>query len=162
MTDIQMVDVPRDGATVGSTLTHSRGEWALGPLVVSPPTQFSLRGAPANRISERPGNDQHNPSIDCYSRVKELLNYLYSTKGMTLVLGGKSISVPHFDTFRDAGAEEINHNELAQLITGNYGLHFYSYASWMTDRTYIAHLGMSANGPVDWSSRLLKVATSPS
>ncbi|NJR41756.1 MAG: hypothetical protein HC767_02915, partial [Akkermansiaceae bacterium] len=102
----------------------------------------------------------HNPSIDCYSRAEELLNYLYSTKGMTLVLGGKTISVPHFNTLRDAGAKEINHNEFAQRITGNYGLHFYSDASWKTDHTYIAHLGMFANGPVDWSSRLLKVAAS--
>eukprot|EP00965_Chrysotila_dentata_P025262 839310-Pleurochrysis_carterae.AAC.1 len=48
----------------------------------------------------------HNPSIDCYSRAEELLNYLYSTKGMTLILGGKTISVPHFDTLRDAGARK--------------------------------------------------------
>eukprot|EP00965_Chrysotila_dentata_P121542 4018134-Pleurochrysis_carterae.AAC.1 len=46
----------------------------------------------------------HKPSIDCYSRAEELLNYLYSTKGMALVLGG------NFDTLRDAGAKEINHN----------------------------------------------------
>eukprot|EP00965_Chrysotila_dentata_P123059 4067608-Pleurochrysis_carterae.AAC.1 len=52
----------------------------------------------------------HNPSIDCFSRAEELLNCLYSTKGMTLVLGGKTISEPHFDTLRDAGAKEINHN----------------------------------------------------
>eukprot|EP00965_Chrysotila_dentata_P018710 622446-Pleurochrysis_carterae.AAC.1 len=52
----------------------------------------------------------HNPSIDCYSRAKELLNYPYSTKGMTLVLGGKTISMPQFDTLRDAGAKEINNN----------------------------------------------------
>eukprot|EP00965_Chrysotila_dentata_P262498 6214585-Pleurochrysis_carterae.AAC.1 len=33
----------------------------------------------------------HNLSIDCYSRAEELLNYYpYSTKGMTLVLGGKT------------------------------------------------------------------------
>eukprot|EP00965_Chrysotila_dentata_P103065 3402786-Pleurochrysis_carterae.AAC.1 len=57
MTDIQMVDVPRDGATAGSPFTHSRGEWALGPLVVSPPTPFSLRGAPADRLTERPSTD---------------------------------------------------------------------------------------------------------
>eukprot|EP00965_Chrysotila_dentata_P035468 1179905-Pleurochrysis_carterae.AAC.1 len=75
---------------------------------------------------------------------------------MTLVLGGKTISVPHFDTFCDAGAKEINHNELAQRITGNYGLHFYSDASRKTNHTYSAHLGMFANGPVDWSSRLLE------
>eukprot|EP00965_Chrysotila_dentata_P158928 5250015-Pleurochrysis_carterae.AAC.1 len=47
----------------------------------------------------------HSPSIDSYSRAEELLNYLYSTKDMTLVLGGNTISLPHFDTFRDAGAE---------------------------------------------------------
>eukprot|EP00965_Chrysotila_dentata_P159960 5283228-Pleurochrysis_carterae.AAC.1 len=52
----------------------------------------------------------HNPSIDCYSRAEDLLNYLYSKKGTTLVLGGKTISVPNFDTLRDAGAKEINHN----------------------------------------------------
>eukprot|EP00965_Chrysotila_dentata_P102327 3378059-Pleurochrysis_carterae.AAC.1 len=40
----------------------------------------------------------HNPSIDCYSRTKELLNYLYSTKGMILVLSGKTISVPYTST----------------------------------------------------------------
>eukprot|EP00965_Chrysotila_dentata_P060616 2008529-Pleurochrysis_carterae.AAC.1 len=102
----------------------------------------------------------HKPSIDCYSRAEELLDYLYYTKGMTLVLGGKTIAVPHFDTLRDAGAMKINHNEFAQRITGNYGLHFYSDASWKTDYTYIAHLGMFANCPVDWSSRLLKVAAS--
>eukprot|EP00965_Chrysotila_dentata_P086484 2854497-Pleurochrysis_carterae.AAC.1 len=100
----------------------------------------------------------HNPSIDCYSRAEELLTYLYSTKGMSLVLGGKTIFVPHFDTIRDAGAKEINHNEFAQRITGNCALHFYSDASGKTDHTYIAHFGMFANGFVDWSSRLLKVA----
>eukprot|EP00965_Chrysotila_dentata_P049599 1644041-Pleurochrysis_carterae.AAC.1 len=52
----------------------------------------------------------HNPSIDCHSSAKELLNYLYSTKGMTLELGSETTSVPHFDTLRDAGAKEINHN----------------------------------------------------
>eukprot|EP00965_Chrysotila_dentata_P111191 3675124-Pleurochrysis_carterae.AAC.1 len=52
----------------------------------------------------------HNPSIDCYSRAQELLNYFYSTKSMTFALGGKTISVPHFDTCRDAGAKKINHN----------------------------------------------------
>eukprot|EP00965_Chrysotila_dentata_P156778 5180067-Pleurochrysis_carterae.AAC.1 len=52
-----------------------------------------------------------NLTIDCYSRAEELLNYLYSTKGMTLVLGGKTISVPHFDILRDAGDKEINYNE---------------------------------------------------
>eukprot|EP00965_Chrysotila_dentata_P075867 2506817-Pleurochrysis_carterae.AAC.1 len=98
----------------------------------------------------------HNPSDDCYSRAEELLNYLYSTKGMKLVLGGMTILLPHFYTLRDAGAKEINHNEFAQRITGNYGLHFYSDASWKTDHTYITHLGMSVNGTVDWSSRLLK------
>eukprot|EP00965_Chrysotila_dentata_P061243 2028880-Pleurochrysis_carterae.AAC.1 len=51
----------------------------------------------------------HNPSIDCYSRAEELLNYLYPLKSITLVLGGKTISVPHFDTLRDASAKEINH-----------------------------------------------------
>eukprot|EP00965_Chrysotila_dentata_P096995 3206402-Pleurochrysis_carterae.AAC.1 len=75
----------------------------------------------------------HNPSIDCYSRAEQLLNYLYSLKGMALVLGGKNISVPHFDTLRDAGAKEMNDNEFAQRITDNYGLHFYSDASWKTD-----------------------------
>eukprot|EP00965_Chrysotila_dentata_P166866 5509895-Pleurochrysis_carterae.AAC.4 len=92
---------------------------------------------------------KQKPSIDCYSRAEELLNYLYSTKSMTLVLGGKTISVPHFDTLRDAGAKEINHNEFAQRITGNFGLHFYLDASWKTDNTDIAHLGMFVNGPVD-------------
>eukprot|EP00965_Chrysotila_dentata_P070983 2345882-Pleurochrysis_carterae.AAC.1 len=62
----------------------------------------------------------HNPSINCYSRAEELLNYLFSTKGMILVLGGKTISLPHFDTLRDAGAKELKHNEFAQRITGNY------------------------------------------
>eukprot|EP00965_Chrysotila_dentata_P180431 5956025-Pleurochrysis_carterae.AAC.1 len=56
----------------------------------------------------------HIPSIDCYSRAEELLNHLYSMKGIALVLGGKTISVPHCDTLRDAGAKEINHNEFAQ------------------------------------------------
>eukprot|EP00965_Chrysotila_dentata_P045715 1518463-Pleurochrysis_carterae.AAC.1 len=44
----------------------------------------------------------HNPSIDCYSRAEDQLNYLYSTKSMTLVLGGKAVSVPHFDTQRQS------------------------------------------------------------
>eukprot|EP00965_Chrysotila_dentata_P187010 6171866-Pleurochrysis_carterae.AAC.2 len=79
---------------------------------------------------------------------------------MTIVLGGKTIFVSHFDTLRGAGAKEINHNEFAQRITGNYGPQFHSDASWKTDHTCIAHLGMLANGPVDWSSRLLKVAAS--
>eukprot|EP00965_Chrysotila_dentata_P122827 4059591-Pleurochrysis_carterae.AAC.1 len=61
---------------------------------------------------------------------------------MALVLGGKTISVPHFYTLRDAGAKEINQNAFAsQRITGNYGLHFYSDLSWKTDHTCIAHLG---------------------
>eukprot|EP00965_Chrysotila_dentata_P025463 846621-Pleurochrysis_carterae.AAC.1 len=77
---------------------------------------------------------------------------------MTLVLEGKTISVSHFDTLRDAGAKEIDHNKFAQRITGNYGAHFYSDVSWKTDHTHIAHLGMFANGPVDGCSRLLKVA----
>eukprot|EP00965_Chrysotila_dentata_P214619 6188291-Pleurochrysis_carterae.AAC.1 len=75
---------------------------------------------------------------------------------MTIVLGGKTISVPHLDTLRDAGAKEINHKQFAQRITGSYGLLFYSDASWKTDHTYIAHLSMFAKGPVDWSSRLFK------
>eukprot|EP00965_Chrysotila_dentata_P004486 145882-Pleurochrysis_carterae.AAC.2 len=66
----------------------------------------------------------HNPSMDCYYCAKELLHYLYSTKSMTLVLGGKTFSLPHFDTFRGACALEINHNEFEQRITGIYGLHF--------------------------------------
>eukprot|EP00965_Chrysotila_dentata_P107763 3559284-Pleurochrysis_carterae.AAC.3 len=83
-----------------------------------------------------------------------------ATKGMTLMLGGKTISVPNFDTLRDAGAKQINNNEFAQRRTGNFGLHFCFDASWKTDRTYIAHLGKFANGHVNWSFRLLKVAAS--
>eukprot|EP00965_Chrysotila_dentata_P164582 5433391-Pleurochrysis_carterae.AAC.3 len=101
------------------------------------------------------------PHPDEISRAQELLNYLYCTKGMTLVLGGKTISVPHFDTLSGAGAKEISNNEFAQRITGNYGLHFYCESSWKTDHAYIAHFGMFANGPVDWSSRLLKLPPVP-
>eukprot|EP00965_Chrysotila_dentata_P095253 3148464-Pleurochrysis_carterae.AAC.3 len=104
----------------------------------------------------------HNPSVDCYSRAEQLLNYLYSTNDKALVLGGKNIFVPRFDTLRDAGAKEIDPNDFAQRITGDHGLHFYSDASWKTDHTYIAHFGMFINGSVDWSSRLLKVAASSS
>eukprot|EP00965_Chrysotila_dentata_P003763 123288-Pleurochrysis_carterae.AAC.1 len=52
---------------------------------------------------------------------------------MTLVLCGKAISVPRFDTLRDAGAKEINHNEFAQ--------------------PHVHRAGMFANGPVEWNSR---------
>eukprot|EP00965_Chrysotila_dentata_P032291 1076374-Pleurochrysis_carterae.AAC.3 len=103
----------------------------------------------------------HKPSVDCYLRAEELFNYFCSTKDKALVLGGKNIFVPHFDTLRDAGAMEINPNDFAQRITGNHGLFFYFDASWKTDHTYIAHFGvLFANGPVDWSSRLLKVDAS--
>eukprot|EP00965_Chrysotila_dentata_P128852 4260270-Pleurochrysis_carterae.AAC.2 len=103
-----------------------------------------------------------NPSVDCCSRPEELLNYLYSTtENKALVFGGKSIFVPHVDTLRAAvSAKEINPNDFAESITGNHGLYFYSDASWKTNHTYIAHFGMFANGLVDWSSRLLKVAAS--
>eukprot|EP00965_Chrysotila_dentata_P161960 5348739-Pleurochrysis_carterae.AAC.1 len=36
---------------------------------------------------------------------------------MTLVLGGKTISVPQIDTLRDAGAIEFNNNEFSQRTT---------------------------------------------
>eukprot|EP00965_Chrysotila_dentata_P088790 2931353-Pleurochrysis_carterae.AAC.1 len=66
----------------------------------------------------------HNLSVDCCSRAEELLNCLYSTKDKALVLGGKNIFVPYFDTLRDAGAKEISPNDFVQRITGNHGLLF--------------------------------------
>ena len=102
----------------------------------------------------------HNPSIQCYARAEELLNYLYSTKDKVLKLGGLAIDVPTFDTLRDAGAKKIDLDDFARRITLNHGLHIYSDASWKVDHTYIAHLAFFANGPVDWSSRLLKVSAS--
>eukprot|EP00965_Chrysotila_dentata_P033348 1110300-Pleurochrysis_carterae.AAC.2 len=68
----------------------------------------------------------HDPSVDCYLRAKELLNYFYSTKDTALVLGGENIFVPHLDTLRDAGAKEINPNDFAQCIAGNHSFYFHS------------------------------------
>eukprot|EP00965_Chrysotila_dentata_P136438 4511782-Pleurochrysis_carterae.AAC.1 len=75
--------------------------WRTRRVLLSRPPRGRGNGATSRRS---------HPSIDCYSRADELLNYLYSTKFTTLVFGGKAISVPHFDTLRDAGAMEINHN----------------------------------------------------
>mmetsp|Transcript_15923 Transcript_15923/g.33855 ORF Transcript_15923/g.33855 Transcript_15923/m.33855 type:complete len:164 (+) Transcript_15923:222-713(+) len=94
------------------------------------------------------GRSMHNPLINCDSRAEELVNDLYSTQSMTLVLSGKTISVLHFaDTLRNVGAQKSNHNEFTQSITGDCGLNFCSHASWKTGHTYIAHPGMFANDP---------------
>eukprot|EP00965_Chrysotila_dentata_P106170 3506509-Pleurochrysis_carterae.AAC.2 len=68
--------------------------------------------------------------------------------------------MPHFGTLRDAGAKKISPNDFAQRITGNNGLTSYLVHPARSDHTYIAHVGMFANGSVDWNSRLLKVAAS--
>jgi hypothetical protein len=102
----------------------------------------------------------HRPSLSCYARAEELLNYLYSTKNKAIVLGGHTIDIPTFDTIRDAGAIEIAPSDLARRLRDNHGLHIYSDASWKTDATYVSHLIMFANGPIDWSCRLLKVSAS--
>jgi hypothetical protein len=76
------------------------------------------------------------------------------------VLGGKSITIPTFTTIRDAGAKELSASDLEKRLTENFGLITFSDSSWKTDHTYIAHVGFLLNGPVDWSSRLLKVSAS--
>jgi hypothetical protein len=102
----------------------------------------------------------HNPLVNCYFRAEELLNYLYATREQCIVLGGQTIDVPVFTTLRDAGAKELSADELKARLTGNAGLMTYSDSSWKVDHTYVAHVSFVMTGPVEWSTRLLKVSAS--
>eukprot|EP00975_Prorocentrum_lima_P000020 6650-Prorocentrum_lima.AAC.1 len=65
----------------------------------------------------------HRPSLDCYARAEELLNYLHSSKHMTLTLGGPDIVPPPVEVAKTKSA-------IAERIRQNYGMHIFSDASW--------------------------------
>ena len=102
----------------------------------------------------------HNPSLACYARAEELLNYLFTTKSKSITYGGHEIIQPVLGEMFDESAKAVAFSDISRRLNENYGLHIFSDASWKTDGTYLAFIVKFANGPIDWSSRLLKVSAS--
>ena len=89
----------------------------------------------------------HDPSPDAWKVLLNLIAYAYSTRGMSIVLHGNKAKMPlEYD-----GTKE-QHISLAQ----SHYLHGFVDGSWKIP-SVAGMLVMMFGGPIDWSTKLIKV-----
>ena len=88
----------------------------------------------------------HDPSPACYEAVIDLIIYCYFNREHDIILYTcNTFSMPR----------QIPESKRT-TFESNFGVHGYCDASWLL-RSVGGHIVMMCNGPVDWSSKLIRV-----
>ena len=90
-----------------------------------------------------------DPSPACYKALLSVCNYLVTTAGLCLTLGGSEIN----GVYPESARPPIDNDKL----TSGIGLHGWSDGSWKAKANYAGYVVMAFNGPVEWGSKLIKV-----
>ena len=92
------------------------------------------------------GQFMHDPSPLALQAVFELIIYIYMNRDVDIIMYTKgTFSMPR----------QIPEPRRA-TFESNFGVHGYCDASWLL-RSVGGHIVMMCNGPVDWSSKLIKI-----